>query len=113
MQGVAESRGELAEGDRVGCDEIDRAGELAAVEQVIHRGDGIGQGDPAYILPAGAEDCAEAEAEHGGHRGKGAAVAAEDDAEAHIDDADTRLCGWGAGGFPVFAPVGDDSLSRG
>ena len=55
--------------------------------------------------------CAKTEAEDGEELAECAGSGPEDDAEAHMEDADAGIDGWLRGGFPLAASIGEKALA--
>ena len=68
--------------------------------------------DPTHVLIAAADDAAEAEAERREHFRQAAAVFAEDETDAEIDDADVGVAPV-RGGFPLLADFGEEAAAGG
>jgi hypothetical protein len=105
IENAAESFCEDQVSDGSGSAEVDGTGDGVGVDQVAHCIDRIIESDPREVLRAWTEATTQADSEWRKHLLQRAAAATEYDADASVDDADTRfLCGCGCG-FPVLTDL--------
>jgi hypothetical protein len=103
---------EFGVGDRVGRDDVDGAGERLIFQRKEDCGDDVVFADPTGPLPAAAQAAAQAQPKQGRQAGHHAAVWADHDAEAEMDDTDSSLLRGARRGFPECAEFREKALSR-
>ena len=112
VEDAAERFGELAIGHGVRGDAVERGVDRGFAGGEQHFFDQVVDVDPGHVLVAGAERAAEAEVERRQHFGHGAAVFAQDDADADRDDANAQVASGDGLFFPADADFGQKIVAR-
>ena len=97
----------------VGRDGIHGTDECGGRECELNDAHEVVERDPTHVLIAAADDAAEAEAEGREHLCQAAAVFAEDETDAEIDDANVGVARGSSGGFPLLADFGQKAATVG
>ena len=97
----------------IGRGDVDGACESRRVEKKEDGGQGIGKGDPTYVLTSAAEPATQAEAEDGEHARERSALCAEYDTKAEMKDTDACVDGGPGCSFPMLTARGEKTGAEG